>query len=156
MSVVQYLTHRDTATVLQDGETAGPNHSGVYRNPLILAQGTLIASHSNTTHYDENTGYKRTTPIPLSFRLKTLAKSGAYYLPKTNLTRGINETISYYDPDVLVSYSGPLWELSPVELRLRTRPPLTQDTPALAAPEAAMFTQAGVNLSEIQTYLEAK
>ncbi len=151
--VVQYLTHRDTATVLQDGQTAGPNHSGVYRNPLVLTQGTLIAAHSNTAHYDENTGTREQPKSLYAFRLKTLTKSGAYYLPKTNLTRGINEIISYYDPDVLVSYSGPLWELSPVELRSHIRPPLTQDAPALAAPEAAMFTQAGVSLSEIQTYL---
>jgi Hydrazine synthase alpha subunit middle domain len=150
--VVEYLTHRDTATVLQDGATASPNHSGVYRNPLVLSQGTFIAAHSSTTLYEENIGTSTQPKSRYAFRLKTLVKSGSYYLPSATLTRGINETISYYDPDVLVSYSGPLWELSPVEVRPRTRPPVT-GTPALASPEAAMFTQAGVSLSELQTYL---
>ena len=39
------------------------------------------------------------------------------------LTGGISKNISYWDPDVLVSYSGPLWELSPVEVRARNVPP---------------------------------
>jgi hypothetical protein len=149
---VEYLTHRDTATVTQDGQTAGPNHSGVYRNPLVLSGGTLIAAHSNTTHYDENMGTREQPKSLYAFRLKTLVKSGSYYVSGTMLTKGINETISYYDPDVLVSYSGPLWELSPVEMRPRTRPPVTK-AHALPSPEAAMFTQAGVSLSELQTYL---
>jgi hypothetical protein len=151
-TVVQYITHRDTATVVEDGGTPGPNHSGLYRNPIMLSQGILIATHTNTTHYDENTGTRENPQSLYSFRLKRLVKSGNYFISGATLTTGINKTVSYYDPDVLVSYSGPLWELSPVELRSRMRPPLTS-APALAAPEAAMFTQAGVSLSELQTYL---
>ncbi len=149
---VEYLTHRDTASVAQDDTTPGPNHSGVYRNPLVLSGGTLIAAHSNTKHYDENMGTREQPKSLYNFRLKTLVKSGSYYVSGPTLTAGINETVSYYDPDFLVSYTGPLWELSPVELRPRTRPPVTK-APALPSAEAAMFTQAGVTLSELQAYL---
>lgn len=66
---------------------------------------------------------------------------------------GIVETISYWDPDVLVSYSGELWELDPVEVRARPRPP--KRTTPLPAPEQQVLADEGVNLAELRNYLRA-
>ena len=40
------------------------------------------------------------------------------------LASPIGREIRYWDPDVLVSYDGPMWELSPVEVRSRPAPPV--------------------------------
>jgi len=67
------------------------------------------------------------------------------------LTGGITKTLSYRDPYSLLSFSGTLWELDPVEVRARTRPP--SPTPTLPAPEQQIFGQASVYLSDLQLYL---
>ena len=51
----------------------------------------------------------------------------------------------------MVSYSGPLWELQPVEVRARTRP--TKLTSTLDTPEQQAFAQAGVDVAEFQDYM---
>ncbi|RIL01367.1 MAG: hypothetical protein DCC75_13695, partial [Proteobacteria bacterium] len=50
---VTYLTHRDTS-----GTDATPsiNHTGLYRNPLQCANGSVIASHTASTLQDSNIG----------------------------------------------------------------------------------------------------
>ncbi|MGA9829294.1 MAG: hypothetical protein WBQ57_13300, partial [Rhodanobacteraceae bacterium] len=64
-------------------------------------------------------------------------------------------SVSWYDPDVLVTYNGPLWELSPVEVRSRAVPPLTTET-APEAPEAEAFAEANVDAGEFQAFLAAR
>src|SRR5262249_26545252 len=49
---VTYITHRETS---QPDDTPGPNHSGLYRDPLMLSNGTLIAAHTSETRADTNT-----------------------------------------------------------------------------------------------------
>jgi hypothetical protein len=68
------------------------------------------------------------------------------------LTNGISKTISYWDPDVLVTYSGLLWELNPVEVRARPIP--ARLAPKLEAPEMQMFSQAGVTPAELIAWLK--
>nr|MBA3532817.1 hypothetical protein [Ardenticatenales bacterium] len=147
---VTYLTHRDTLSVT---DTPGPNHSGHYRDPLPLSDGSLIAVHTSETRADENTGSRTSPGSRYDFRLKTLVQSGSYWVAGTPLTAGINETISFWDPDELVSYSGPLWELNPVEVRARPRP--TRRHVTLPAPEQQILAQAGVELADLQAYLTA-
>ena len=67
------------------------------------------------------------------------------------LTEGIEADISYWDPDNLVRYRGPLWELNPVEVRPRPRPQRFE--PELAQPERDMFTAAGVDVDELRDFL---
>src|SRR5207249_263420 len=97
-----------------------PNHSGFYRNPIVLSNGRVIVSHSTDTHGDGSS----TNPSASTFtyRLKTLRKVGNDWVADSSLTSGIGKSVSYYDPDLLVSYTGNLWELDPVEVRARTRP----------------------------------
>ncbi len=142
---VTYVTHRDTA-----GSTATANHSGHYREPTPLTNGTVVVVHTDDTSTESGSG----GPLASSyeFRLKTLT-SGAngYQVAGTTLTSGITKQLSYWDPDNLVSFNGTLWELNPVELRVRTPPSRTP--PALAAPEQAMLAAAGVTEQELTNYL---
>ena len=48
-----YVTHRDTHSYT---DTPSANHSGLYRNPLPLSNGTVVAVHTSDTRNDANTG----------------------------------------------------------------------------------------------------
>jgi hypothetical protein len=150
---ITYVTHPDT-----EGTVPSVNHSGHYRNPIVLSNGTLLAAHTVTQGVAGNDG-TRAAPIPkYQFRLRTLAAAPNGY-QAANLTvngaltsgNGIVRHVQYFDPDVLVDYNGPMWELSPVEVRVRSVPPSTvADT---AAPELSAYTQAGVNEAAFKQYL---
>ena len=89
------------------------------------------------------------------FRLKLLnAVAGGGSTAGALLTAGISKSISYYDPDTLVSYSGPLWELDPVEIRPRTKPATTAFS--LDPIEQGVFTSTGVDLNGFRTWLQAR
>ena len=148
---VTYITHRDTASYTDD---PSPDHSGHYRDPLMLSDGMLIAAHTAETRAAGNDG-TRANPIPrYRFRLKTLGLAGnGFYEADQPLTAGISKSVSYWDPDVLVSYSGELWELQPVEVRARPRPAAA--TAVLPTPELDAFDQAGVSPAALRDYLVA-
>lgn len=145
---VTYVTHRDTATVT--GNPA-PTHSGLYRNPLPLSDSSLLAVHTTETRQDANTGTRISPGSRYAFRIKLLARSGSYWIAGPSLTGGLSKSISYYDPDELVSYSGPFWELDPVEVRPSAIPPRV--TPALGQPEQQVLTQESVSVGALQSYL---
>ena len=107
---IRYVTHRATASYT---DTPNPNHSGHYREPLPLSDGTLMAVHTPETDRDYGSGFNS----DYDFRLKTLTKSGSYWVANQTLTGGISKTVSYWDPYDLIGYSGYLWELNPVEVR---------------------------------------
>ena len=140
---ISYVTHRDT-----EGPNATPNNSGHYREALPLSDGTLIAVHTAQTGYDTGSGFASV----YDFRLQTLTLGGnGYWAASTPLTGGISKTVSYWSPDSLVTFSGTLWELNPVEVRPRTRPSIAPHV--LEAPEQQIFTQAGVQMSDLQVYM---
>jgi len=140
---VAYVTHRDT-----QGTSYTANHTGHYREPLPLSDGTLLAVHSPFVGYEAgnglNSGY--------AFRLKPLSSSGGYWSAGASLTGGISKTFSYWSPDNLISFSGNLWELNPVEVRPRARPEVDTNS-ALAEPEQQMLDAAGVLLGELKFFL---
>ena len=148
--VVEYLTHPDTETV---DSSPGPDHSGHYRNPVPLSNGVLIASHTSETGAAANLG-TGTNPVPAyDFQIKPLATAPNTFLEAgASLTGGIVETVSWFDPDTLITYSGPLWELNATEVVVRTVPPVSSE-PALAQPEQNVFDNAGVDVNEFRTYL---
>ncbi len=149
--LVTYLTHPDTS-----GATDSPsvNHSGLYRDPLPLSNGKLVASHTTNTRADSNIGSAASPVSRYDFRLKLLAQGGTYFTPSTTLTSGITKSVSFWDPDTLVSYNGPLWEMMPVEVKSRARP--TAVTGHLPAVEAAVLASLGINESELKEYLRAQ
>lgn len=149
--VVVYVTHPTTAGYTEDGNAPNPDHSGHYREPLPLTDGTLVAVHTDETRADSNDGGP--TASRYAFRLKTLQKqpAGNYWVADASLTAGINKTIRYWDPDNLVTFSGNLWELNPVEVRPYSRPPRRSEP--LSEQVRAIFTQAGVSPEALQAYL---
>ena len=141
--VVDYLTHPDTGSVT---DSPSPDHSGHYRDPLMLADGTLIAVHTPETG-DAAKQYQ--------FRLRTLStQANGFFAAAGFLTGGISKSISYYDPDNLIQYSGPLWELNPVEVR--SRPVPAAGTSSLATPEQQIFSGQQVDIAAFRQYLRAQ
>lgn len=148
LAAISYVTHRDTANA---DDSPSANHSGLYREPLPMSDGSLVAAHTFATQQDGNIGTRSAPQSRYSYRLKLLSKTGAHYTPAMTLTNGLSKTISYWDPDELVTYSGLLWELNPVEVRARPKP--TRLAPKLDAPEMQMFSQAGVTPAELIAWL---
>jgi len=148
---VTYLTHPDTA-----GATNSPsvNHTGLYRDPVPLSNGKIIAAHTSETRQDTNEGTTNNPVSRYSFRLKLITKPAAYYTPSTLLTSGISKSISFWNPDEMVSYSGNLWEMMAVELKARARP--NASTLSIPAPEAGVIASLGVSVEELKNYLKAK
>ncbi|MBX7143279.1 MAG: hypothetical protein K1X79_02400 [Oligoflexia bacterium] len=148
---VNYITHPDTA-----GATDNPsaNHSGLYRDPLPLSNGKLIAAHTSNTRQDSNIG---TSSAPLSrydFRLKVLSQGASYFSAGSALTSGITKSISFWNPDTLVTYSGQLWELMPVELKSRSRPSATRDE--LPPVEDSLISSLNIDVAELVAYLKVQ
>ncbi len=161
---VSWLTHPDTSSFT---ETPGPCHSGFYRNPLPLSApsgpGPLIAVHAGErsagvpeTRQAANDGTRANPIARYKFRLRNLAATtspcAGYQRYGTPLTPGITKTLSYWDPDVLVSYSNvTMWELDPVEVRPRTPP-----APVLVlldTPEQTIFSQEQVDVAAFRDFL---
>jgi hypothetical protein len=147
---VRYVTHRDTQS---PSLTPGPNHSGFYRSPLPLGDGTLVAVHTANKRKEQNLGTPSAPRSRFDFRLKTLSLgSNGYLVAGQPLTNGIRKRVQYYDPYDLVTYDGLLWELDPVEVVARPVPPTTTE-PALAGPEQQALNAEGVQLSALKQYL---
>ena len=70
---VTYVTHRDTSGFNEDNQPPAPNHSGHYRDPLPLSDGTLIAAHTAETRAEGPTG--NPNPSRYDFRMKLPAAS---------------------------------------------------------------------------------
>ena len=139
---ITYVTRR--------AENDDPNHPGLFREPLPLSNGALLAVHTADAGEE---GGNNTTNSSYEFRIKLLTQGADdFWTAGTPLTTGITKRLSYWSPDELVTYDGVLWELNPVEVRARPAPPLTV-APALGTPEQQMLTQAGVDLAALQNYL---
>jgi Hydrazine synthase alpha subunit middle domain len=143
---ITYVTHRETASYTPENKPVSANHSGHYREPLPLSDGTLVAAHTSETY---GTGGKYAGNY--EFRLKRLKKSGEYWIADQPLTVGLSKSVNYWDPDKKVEFNGPLWELNPVEVRARVRPARLGAT--LDAPERQMFSQAGVDENKLRTWM---
>lgn len=145
--IIEYLTPRATR-----GTTPGPQHSGHYRNPLVLSDGSIVVSHTDQQGPLANLG-SGTAPIPnYRFRLKRLSPQGGFLAPASQLTEGIDKTVSYWNPDALVTYSGELWELGAVEVRARALPPLTVEPP-IETVDLPAFSAAQVDPESLRDFL---
>jgi Hydrazine synthase alpha subunit middle domain len=119
---------------------------GRFRTPLPLSTGGLIASH---------------TPAALpniadmkEFRLKEVVSNSKQFAEAGQpLTAGISKTVSWFDPDRLITHDGLLWELEPVEVVARQRP-VSSKAPALESPELSIFRAEQVNESEFKAWLK--
>lgn len=142
-SIITYWTHPDTASYTDEPNV---NHSGHYRDPLPLTGGTVIVAHTTETKGagDDYANY--------AFRLKTLVQlPNTYWTAGTPLTNGITKNIWWWSPDVRIDFNGEMWELQPVEVVARAKP--ERRTAHLPAPEKTAIENAGVQVSQIQTWL---
>ena len=153
--IVTYLTPQSTA-IVYDGDDPPADFTGHYRNPVPLSDGQLIATWAAYAGVAGNLGTRANPDPRYKFRLQRLAPgTGGFMQPAEALTSGISKSISYYDPDVLVTYNGPLWELSPVEVRTPVNaPPTTAST--MESPETQAFALEGVDVAEFRAFLAAR
>ncbi len=151
---LSYISHPDTRTVTPEGGTPPANHTGFLRNPLPLSDGSLLAVHTPETRADRNEGTRQNPQSRYNFRIRRMTASGSLWVPGAAVTAEIMKTISYWDPDELVQYSGPLWQLDPVEVRPRPRP--AEPALPLPAPESSVFAAEGVDPAAFRQYLESQ
>jgi len=152
---VTYLTPQSTSVVYENNDPPA-DFTGHYRNPLPLSDGQFVSSWAAYAGVAGNDGTRELPDARYKFRLERLgAGAGGYVQPVEALTGGITKTISYYDPDVLVSYNGPLWELSPVEVRAPVAVPPVP-TAVMESPEVQAFALEGVDAAEFRAFLAAR
>lgn len=150
---VEYLSHITTRNFVEDGDPTPPEHVGFFRDPITMRDGQVFASHTSETHQAGNDGTRANPQPRYDFLIKSLTQNNNNYLvPNERLTDLGNVTLSYYDPDVLVSYTGPLWELQPVEVVRRDVPPMTEET--LLDPEAQIFAEENIDADLFKSYLK--
>lgn len=149
--VITAITHPVTRTGRADDAPATPDHVGLFRSPLPLSDGTLVAVHSPESRFDENEGTRSHPQYRYGFRLRRLTPAGAYFVPGEALTPGTVKTLSWWDPDVQVTFSDELWELDPVEVVARPVPPMP--TGDLGEPEQQVLAEEGVDEDELRAWL---
>ena len=154
-----YITHPDTAVPTEAGEPAGSDHSGLYRDPIRTTDGTYVAVHTTETRSDENEGSAAYPQSRYDYRIKTLARTGnGHYETATPLTDGIFKRVNYMGGEwdergrINVEYDGELWELQPVELVARQRPPI--DPPLFAEEDGyPLVERAGFDVADLRRFL---
>ncbi len=137
----------------------GPGANGLYRDPMPMADGLFVASFSATptainSGWDTNTG---TATLPVSqhhFRLHTLTNGAQYYAAAAQLTAGLTNNSVYWDGATRVTNRGTMWELQPVEVRLRTEP--TAPPPTVPVAALAAFAGAGIDPTTFLNNLAAR
>lgn len=148
---VTYLTPRSTHSYASSPATIPPDHTGLYRNPLMTTDGYLIAAHTAWALYESGGGMTAFPSSSYDFRLKFLQFTNGFYAPGAPLTSGLTNRAAYWNPDTLVTQTNFLWEFDPVEVVARTRPARLQEQ--VAAPELAAFAAANVDVTGFQNYL---
>jgi hypothetical protein len=152
---VTYLTSKSTATFYENNDPPA-NFTGHYRNPMPLSDGQLISSWAAYAGGAGNLGTRSHPDAAYKFQLQRLVPGeGGFVQAGEALTGGISKSISYYDPDVLVTYDGPLWELSPVEVRVASAPP-PMPAAAMESPETQAFALEGVDVEEFSAFLKQR
>lgn len=157
-----------TGTGLFPGNTA--ERDGHYRDPLPLTDGKLVASYTSQIQNDNGQvfvdeqaaqalllenhqpyGGRTAVAAHYDFHLVQLQTATMPYSAGTRLTAGISKSLTWYDPDQLITWSGQLWELQPVEVRARAIPGRRVDP--VSTETASVFTQTGVDRTALQNWL---
>lgn len=149
---VTYVTDRNTALYLPENGTPNETYTGHYRNPLPLSNGQLIAVHADENRLDRNTGTYASPGSRYAFRMTTMkVRTGSILMADQPLIAGIWKSVSYYSDSGLVSYSGFLWELDPVEVRARAIPP--RRIAHVGTPERQVMSEEAVDSAAFTNYL---
>lgn len=151
--VIDYLHHRSAAG-FYNASNVPAAFTGRYRNPTVLNNGTILAAHTTSYGYAGNLGNRPAPQPSYLYRIRRLVAAGGQFVPGDPLTGGIQRSVSFYDPDVLVSYSGEFWELSPVEVVARTPPPVQVEPPP-ETPEQQAAAAASADLESLRAFMRA-
>ena len=119
---INYLTPRSTHEPAESATNIPPDHTGLYRNPLMTSDGYMIASHTSYQFSEPGSPSDLFPSTPYDFRLKFLQMSNGYYAPSTPLTQGLTNFATYWSPDQLITQTNTLWEFDPAEVIARPRP----------------------------------
>ncbi|MEP6633007.1 MAG: hypothetical protein ABJA62_02250, partial [Luteimonas sp.] len=120
------------------------SQGGRYRNPLPLTSGGMVATYTASPVVVQG----------MAMRLHQLETNAAGMLvPGIALTPGISKTLSWFSPDLLLSYSGPLWEVEPVEVVARNRP--TSPMSTIQPTEKMVLNEEGVNENQLRAWLKS-
>jgi hypothetical protein len=115
----------------------------------------IAAFATNTTVLDSNSGTVTSPQSRYKFRLYSLKQTGNLWFADQPITAGLSNSTSgqvvQYVNGILVTNSGPLWELDPVEIRTTSSPPLL--TNSINGTELAVFASEGVDVALFQKYL---
>lgn len=151
--VLTALTDPVTATGRPENTPATSAHIGHFRSPLPLSDGRLVAVHSPESRVENNDGTRTAPDYRYEFRLRFMDRGNPYLAVGDYVTPGTSKSVNWWDPDEKVSYSGPLWELDPVEVVARPIPPAP--TGHTGTPEQQVFAEEGVNEAALKQWLTA-
>jgi len=140
---------RMTVVPVTAGHPGDALPTGRFRNPLALADGTLVASHAPEVD----------APAPdrplAGLRLVRLERGGdGLYRAGAPLTTGIRRSLWWRGAQGRQAWSGALWELEAVELRPRPRPVRARS--GLEAPERAALAAEGVDEAVLRRWLTTR
>jgi hypothetical protein len=140
-----------TVAPLTAGHPGDALPGGRFRNPLALADGTLVASHAPEVD----------APAPdrplAGLRLVRLEQGrGGLYRAGAPLTPGIERSVWWRGAQGQERWSGVLWEAEAVELRPRPRPRPARSSTGLEAPERAVLAGEGVEEDALRRWLRAR
>ena len=118
--------------------------AGRFRNPLPMSGGQMVATYAPS----------EVVQAGISLRLHQLETDGSGLLVAASaLTPGISKTLSWWNPDSKVNYSGLLWEIEPVEVVARPAP--SADTSTLETPEQLVLAEEAVQEAQLRQWLKS-
>ena len=117
-----HVRHRTLDARCTRGDAGGGSQRPLSRSAAAVGRDAARGPHRRDARGPQRR-HARATTSRYAFRIKTLAQqNGTYVAGDAAHVRASRPRSRYWDPDVLVSWSGTLWELNPVEVRARPRP----------------------------------
>lgn len=151
---VTYITDLATKFSLKETDQPTAQHTGHYRNPLPLSNGSLVVAHSTNNLLDKNIGTFNNPVYRDNFRLKTMMYNGNTWVAGNTITQGSQRTVTNWINGGNVTWQGTLWEWQPIELKARTLP--SRRSAKLFTPEALVLQEEGVDSLALRNYLKRK
>ena len=143
-----------TLTNVTSVVTKSINALGLYRNPLPMASGALVASYTaNGSVVDANLGTAAFPKSAYKYRLVALTNNNGTWFAATNLTSGFTNVVSYWSGSTRVTHTNGLWELQPVEVISNKVP--ARLSASVAPVEAQVFAEEGVDVPAMQAWLRS-
>ena len=126
-------------------DTGSGTPGGRFRNPLPLTSGQMLAAHTEQTQVQSG----------VTFQIKELTGGGNVPLAAgQSLTGGISASLTWWSPDVQLTYNGLLWEFEPVEVVARTRP--QPRVAGVADIEKQVLNEESVDEAALRAWLKSK